>query len=133
MAFTEEEQGAPRGQRASCGEAAPRGQAASSGEAAPREEALAEADADEFDADVVEGKHGDMRTAEEDLIIDIGVRVQGLRWRAIAEKLPGRSESGCRNRWVRNQQRLLAQAGQPVQGTRAVCAALAAAGMMRQR
>ena len=59
--------------------------------------------------------------------------VQGLRWRAIAEKLPGRSESGCRNRWVRNQQRLLAQAGQPVQGTRAVCEALAAAGMMRQR
>ena len=36
------------------------------------------------------GKHGDMWTAEEDQIIDQGVRLQGLRWKAIAALLPGR-------------------------------------------
>ena len=26
--------------------------------------------------------------------------MRGLRWKAVAELLPGRTESGCRNRWV---------------------------------
>ena len=30
------------------------------------------------------------------------VRMRGLRWKAVAELLPGRTESGCRNRWVAN-------------------------------
>merc|ERR1719487_399422 len=70
------------------------------------------------------GRHGDMWTAEEDRIIDMGVRVQGLKWRAIAALLPGRTESGCRNRWVRTQERLFAAAGTPVHGAAEVFAAL---------
>ena len=31
-------------------------------------------------------------------VIDHAVRMRGLRWRAVAELLPGRTESGCRNR-----------------------------------
>ena len=73
------------------------------------------------------GKHGDMWTAEEDLIIDHAVRVRGLRWKAIAELLPGRTESGCRNRWVRSQERVFAAAGLHVHGAAAVFAALDAA------
>lgn len=43
-------------------------------------------------------RHGDMWTQEEDDVIDHAVRMRGLRWRAVAELLPGRTESGCRNR-----------------------------------
>uniref|UniRef100_A0A7S4ETA8 Uncharacterized protein n=1 Tax=Chrysotila carterae TaxID=13221 RepID=A0A7S4ETA8_CHRCT len=74
------------------------------------------------------GKHGDMWTPEEDRIIDWAVRVQGLRWRAIAEMLPGRTDSGCRNRWVRSQERLLSSEGVSVHGAAEVFAALRKAG-----
>jgi len=77
-----------------------------------------------------QGRHGDMWTAEEDRIIDTGVRVQRLKWRAIAEMLPGRTDSGCRNRWVRTQQRLLASAGTPVRGAAGVFLALRQSGML---
>ena len=60
-------------------------------------------------------KNGDMWTPEEDNIIDMAVRMQGLTWKAIAKLLPGRTESGCRNRWVRNQERAFAAAGMNVQ------------------
>ena len=73
------------------------------------------------------GKHGDMWTADEDMIIDHAVRVRGLRWKAIAALLPGRTESGCRNRWVRNQERVFAAAGLQVHGAQAVFAALESA------
>ena len=63
-------------------------------------------------------------TPEEDNIIDMAVRMQGLTWKAIAKLLPGRTESGCRNRWVRNQERAFAAAGMTVQGAAAVFAAL---------
>mmetsp|Transcript_24393 Transcript_24393/g.78679 ORF Transcript_24393/g.78679 Transcript_24393/m.78679 type:complete len:396 (+) Transcript_24393:211-1398(+) len=69
-------------------------------------------------------KHGDMWTAEEDRIIDHAVRFQDLRWKAIAALLPGRTESGCRNRWLRNQQRILTALGVPAKGTADVFAAL---------
>ena len=81
-------------------------------------------------------RHGDMWTAEEDEMIDRGVRLEGLRWREIAARLPGRTESGCRNRWVRTQERQLAAAGMPVRGAAEVFAALRAASLMpakRQR
>jgi len=39
-----------------------------------------------------------MWTEEEDRIIDYAVRFQGLRWKAVAAMLPGRTDSGCRNR-----------------------------------
>ena len=81
-------------------------------------------------------RHGDMWTAEEDERIDRGVRLEGLRWREIAARLPGRTESGCRNRWVRTQERQLAAAGMPVRGAAEVFAALRAASLMpakRQR
>ncbi|EOD28109.1 hypothetical protein EMIHUDRAFT_457058 [Emiliania huxleyi CCMP1516] len=51
-------------------------------------------------------KGGDMWTEEEDRYIDHAVRVMHLKWRAIAANLSGRTESGCRNRWVRNQRRV---------------------------
>ena len=41
----------------------------------------------------VDQKGGDMWTAEEDRTIDEGVRLEGLRWREIAARLPGRTES----------------------------------------
>ncbi len=69
-------------------------------------------------------KNGDMWTPEEDNIIDMAVRMQGLTWKAIAKLLPGRTESGCRNRWVRNQERAFAAAGMNVVGAAAVFAAL---------
>lgn len=69
-------------------------------------------------------KNGDMWTPEEDNIIDMAVRMQGLTWKAIAKLLPGRTESGCRNRWVRNQERVFAAAGMNVVGAAAVFAAL---------
>jgi hypothetical protein len=69
-------------------------------------------------------KHGDMWTAEEDRIIDHAVRFQDLRWKAIAALLPGRTDSGCRNRWVRNQQRILSAMGVPAKGAADVLAAL---------
>ena len=72
-------------------------------------------------------KNGDMWTPEEDNIIDMAVRMQGLTWKAIAKLLPGRTESGCRNRWVRNQEREFAAAGLAVHGAAAVFAALDAA------
>ena len=75
-------------------------------------------------------RHGDMWTAEEDEMIDRGVRLEGLRWREIAARLPGRTESGCRNRWVRTQERQLAAAGMPVRGAAEVFAALRAASLM---
>lgn len=77
-----------------------------------------------------QGKHGDMWTPEEDQIIDVAVRIQGLRWRAIAAMLPGRTDSGCRNRWVRSQERQFAAAGIPVHGAAEVFAALRAAGKL---
>ena len=40
---------------------------------------------------------------------------RGLRWRE-TRRGPGRTESGCRNRWVRTQERQLAAAGMPVRG-----------------
>ena len=73
------------------------------------------------------GKHGDMWTADEDMIIDHAVRVRGLRWKAIAALLPGRTESGCRNRWVRNQERVFAAAGIKIVGAKAVFDALESA------
>lgn len=77
-----------------------------------------------------QGKHGDMWTPEEDQIIDIAVRIQGLRWRAIAAMLPGRTDSGCRNRWVRSQERQLTAAGIPVHGAAQVFAALRVQGKL---
>mmetsp|Transcript_70671 Transcript_70671/g.117390 ORF Transcript_70671/g.117390 Transcript_70671/m.117390 type:complete len:386 (-) Transcript_70671:151-1308(-) len=77
-------------------------------------------------------KHGDMWTAEEDRIIDEGVRLQGLKWRAIAAMLPGRTDSGCRNRWVRTQERLLAAQGRPVHGAAEVFAVLRELGQLQQ-
>ena len=73
------------------------------------------------------GKHGDMWTADEDKTIDNALRVRGLRWKAIAALLPGRTESGCRNRWVRNQERVFAAAGLQVHGAQAVFTALESA------
>eukprot|EP00967_Tisochrysis_lutea_P097388 scaffold143022_cov28-Tisochrysis_lutea.AAC.2 len=69
-------------------------------------------------------KHGDMWTEEEDRIIDYAVRFQGLRWKAVAAMLPGRTDSGCRNRWVRNQQRILSSMGMPAKGAADIFAAL---------
>lgn len=80
-----------------------------------------------------QGKHGDMWTPEEDQIIDVAVRIQGLRWRAVAAMLPGRTDSGCRNRWVRSQERQLAAAGMPVHGAAEVFAALRATGRLMSR
>ena len=45
---------------------------------------------------------------------------QGPMWRNIAQLLPGRTHSGCRNRWVRMQERRLAQAGVHVTGATGV-------------
>ncbi|EOD31322.1 hypothetical protein EMIHUDRAFT_232106 [Emiliania huxleyi CCMP1516] len=61
-------------------------------------------------------KHGDMWTEEEDSIIDNAVAQRGPCWAAIAQLLPGRTYSGCRNRWVRLQERRLAAAGLHVKG-----------------
>jgi len=69
-------------------------------------------------------KHGDMWTPDEDMVIDHAVRVQGLRWKAVAAALPGRSDSGCRNRWVRSQQQLLTSMGLPAKGATDVFTAL---------
>ena len=74
-----------------------------------------------------------MWTAEEDLTIDHAVRIRGLRWKAVAALLPGRTESGCRNRWVRNQEREFAAAGLAVHGAAAVFAALDAARQQEQQ
>ena len=72
-----------------------------------------------------------MWTEQEDLIIDQGVRLQGLRWKAIAALLPGRTDSGCRNRWVRTQERELAEEGIEVHGAPEVIATLRKLGRMR--
>jgi len=40
-------------------------------------------------------------TAEEDHIIEEGYQQHGCKWRLIAAKLPGRSDSSARNRWLR--------------------------------
>ena len=61
------------------------------------------------------------------------VRIRGLRWKAVAALLPGRTESGCRNRWVRNQEREFAAAGLAVHGAAAVFAALDAARQQEQQ
>mmetsp|Transcript_1431 Transcript_1431/g.4996 ORF Transcript_1431/g.4996 Transcript_1431/m.4996 type:complete len:263 (-) Transcript_1431:73-861(-) len=68
---------------------------------------------------------GDMWTEEEDRYIDHAVRVEHLKWRAIAANLSGRTESGCRNRWVRNQRRWLAVVGVQCASAREVSEALA--------
>ena len=48
--------------------------------------------------------HGrSMWTAEEDRLIEEGVRRFGCKWRQIATALPGRSDSSIRNRWMRLQ------------------------------
>ena len=60
-------------------------------------------------------KHGEMWTEAEDNLIDTAVRHHKLRWKAIAAMLPGRTESGCRNRWVRNMERAQSE-------TRTTCA-----------
>ena len=83
--------------------------------------------------EAVEGRGGDMWTAEEDRTIDEGVRLEGLRWREVAEKLPGRTASGCRNRWVRTQERNFAADGRAVRGAVAVFAALRAEGRISKR
>mmetsp|Transcript_6079 Transcript_6079/g.18143 ORF Transcript_6079/g.18143 Transcript_6079/m.18143 type:complete len:129 (+) Transcript_6079:415-801(+) len=57
-----------------------------------------------------------MWTEEEDSIIDNAVAQRGPCWAAIAQLLPGRTYSGCRNRWVRLQERRLAAAGLHVKG-----------------
>lgn len=80
--------------------------------------------------DAAANKHGDMWTEAEDALIDTAVRHHKLRWKAIAAMLPGRSESGCRNRWVRNMEKILAAAGVQAHGTSEVIAALHAAGKM---
>jgi hypothetical protein len=59
-------------------------------------------------------------TEDEDEIIDRAVAEQGHAWRNIALLLPGRTHSGCRNRWVRLQERRLAQAGMHVTGATGV-------------
>jgi len=56
-----------------------------------------------------QGKHGDMWTEAEDILIDRCVRFEGLKWLAVAEQLPGRTESGCRQRWIRMQEKLLCE------------------------
>ncbi|EOD05629.1 hypothetical protein EMIHUDRAFT_220085 [Emiliania huxleyi CCMP1516] len=48
-------------------------------------------------------------SADEDRAIDEDR--DGLRWKAIAAKLQGRSDSSCRNRWLRQRQRELAALG----------------------
>lgn len=68
---------------------------------------------------------GDMWTEEEDRYIDHAVRVMHLKWRAIAANLSGRTESGCRNRWVRNQRRWLAVVGVQCASAKEVSEALA--------
>jgi len=55
--------------------------------------------------DAAASKHGDMWTEAEDSLIDTAVRHHKMRWKAIAAMLPARTESGCRNRWVRNMER----------------------------
>ena len=57
-----------------------------------------------------ERPHGDW-SAEEDTMIVEAISRLGCKWRAVAALLPGRTESGCRNRWVRNQERVFAAAG----------------------
>lgn len=44
-----------------------------------------------------------MWTAEEDALIEEGVRRFGCKWRKVASALPGRSDSSVRNRWMRLQ------------------------------
>lgn len=44
-----------------------------------------------------------MWTAQEDTLIEEGVRRFGCKWREIAKGLPGRSDSSVRNRWMRLQ------------------------------
>ncbi|EOD37481.1 hypothetical protein EMIHUDRAFT_225326 [Emiliania huxleyi CCMP1516] len=72
-------------------------------------------------------------TAEEDAFIDRAVRFRGLRWKAIAEMLPGRSETGCRKRWMRCQQRRLAARGIKVSRMSDVVANVHNVGAMRTR
>ena len=46
--------------------------------------------------------HGrSMWAAEEDRLIEEGVRRFGCKWRQIATALPGRSDSSIRNQWMR--------------------------------
>ncbi|EOD34294.1 hypothetical protein EMIHUDRAFT_98688 [Emiliania huxleyi CCMP1516] len=79
-----------------------------------------------------EGRHGSW-TPEEDALIDRAVRIGGLRWKAVAAMLPGRTESGCRNRWVRSQQRNLSQLGIEAKGATEVIAHLRNVGAMKVR
>ena len=51
--------------------------------------------------------HGrSMWSAEEDRLIEEGVRRHGWKWRQIAAALPGRSDSSIRNRWMRLQKEM---------------------------
>jgi len=84
------------------------------------------------DGSLAPSKHGDMWTKEEDLTIDEGVKMHGFKWRAIAAVLPGRTESGCRNRWIRNQERALDARGIRARGAQEVIAALHKSGELRQ-
>ncbi|EOD21316.1 hypothetical protein EMIHUDRAFT_458400 [Emiliania huxleyi CCMP1516] len=53
---------------------------------------------------------GDCWTTQEVDLICQGV-LRGLRWKDIADMLPGRTESSCRNRWVRHKQKELSGMG----------------------
>ena len=60
--------------------------------------------------------HGrSMWTAEEDRLIEEGVRRFGCKWRQIATALPGRSDSSIRNRWMRLQKERTMARGSPQQ------------------
>ena len=66
----------------------------------PPAEALHFIETEDDDADEVElGRT--MWTEEEDALVLEGVRTHGFKWRLIAAKLPGRSDSSVRNRWRR--------------------------------
>ena len=60
--------------------------------------------------------HGrSMWSAEEDRLIEEGVRRFGCKWRQIATALPGRSDSSIRNRWMRLQKERTVVRGNPQQ------------------
>lgn len=73
-------------------------------------------------------KYGDMWSAQEDAAIESGVIRHGLLFRDVAAQLPGRTESGVRNRWLRNVSKRLAARGVHAVGAPAVFAALRESG-----
>lgn len=72
---------------------------------------------------------GDMWSWRETQTIEEGVR-KGLKWKAIAALLPGRSDSSCRNRWLRKKQKELAMAGINVRNAAEVVAACRRVGLL---